>query len=51
MSQLSKKQQAIVDVFDDLDDGEISTERLLSMPADACGCDVCDVIDALKANA
>ena len=32
------------------DDDDISTERLLSMTADAAGCDVGDVVDALTAG-
>lgn len=29
------------------DNGDISTERLLQMVADDCGCDVCDVVEVL----
>ena len=29
------------------DDGDISTERLLQMVADDCGCDISDVVNAL----
>jgi len=39
--------QEILSFYHMFDDGEISTERLLAMTADAAGCDVDDVVDAL----
>jgi len=36
--------------YEMFDDGDISTERLLAMTADAAGCDVGDVVDALTAG-
>lgn len=36
--------------YEMFDDNDISTERLLAMTADAAGCDVGDVVDALAAE-
>ena len=45
--QMSKKEARILASYDLHDDGDISTERLLQMVADDCGCDIMDVIDVL----
>lgn len=37
----------ILEVYDALDDEDVSTERLLCMVADTCGCDIDDVVEAL----
>ena len=37
----------ILEVYEALDDEDVSTERLLCMVADTCGCEIDDVIDAL----
>ena len=37
----------IMGVYEMFDDDDISTERLLAMVADSCGCDVDDVVEAL----
>lgn len=37
----------ILEVYEALDDDDVSTERLLCMVADTCGCDIDDVVEAL----
>lgn len=49
--RIKKKQKPsvaeILAVYEALDDDDISTERLLSMVADTCECDIDDVVEAL----
>jgi len=37
----------ILEVYEALDDDDISTERLLCIVADTCGCDIDDVVEVL----
>ena len=37
----------ILEVYEALDDDDVSTERLLCMVADTCGCDIDGVVEAL----
>ena len=37
----------ILEVYEALDDDDVSTERLLCMVADICECDIDDVVEAL----
>lgn len=39
--------EEILAAYDMWDDDDISTERLLQLTADTCGCEITDVIDAL----
>lgn len=45
-----QRAQEIVDAYDRIEDAEddISTERLLAMTSDECGCDDADVCEALQ---
>lgn len=41
------RKRTILDCYERFDSDDISTERLLAMVADECGCDVSDVVDVL----
>lgn len=41
------KQDRIVTMWEAMDDDDVSTERLLATVAGMCGCDDCDVVEAL----
>ena len=43
----TKLQSEILSMYDLFDDEDVSTERLLCMVADACECDIDDVVDTL----
>ena len=44
---VEEKRKRIVSSYKDHDEEGVSTERLLQMVADDCGCDVSDVCEAL----
>lgn len=46
-SQLQRRNEEILRVYNYLDDNDVSTERLLAMVCDECDCDVTEVVDAL----